>query len=69
MSNPRKKSNLLISFHYEDLTPSEQRTVGEMMERYNSNPGKFHSPDLKENYTMPEQFYRDVIKRYGWGCI
>lgn len=65
----RRKSNLVISFQYDDLTPSEQRSVREMMERYNSNPGKFHSKDILKNYTRPAQFYHDVIKRYGWGCV
>ncbi|MPN52714.1 hypothetical protein SDC9_200376 [bioreactor metagenome] len=65
----RKKSNLVISFEYGGLTGSEQRAVKEMMSRYNDNPGKFRSPDLKENYNRPEQFYHDVVKRYGWGCI
>lgn len=66
---PRKKSNLVISFDYGDLTPGEQRSVREMMERYNANPGKFRSKDLQKNYTRPEQFYHDVVKRYGWGCV
>ncbi|WP_157860258.1 hypothetical protein [Methanosarcina acetivorans] len=64
----RCKSNLLVSFAFAELTPTEQDQVKQAMERWNKSD-LYKCPDLQKTYTRPELFYHQVVKRYGWGRV
>ncbi|WP_156157275.1 hypothetical protein [Methanosarcina siciliae] len=64
----RCKSNLLVSFMYEELTPAEKEDVKQAMCRWNDKT-RFNFPVEQPCYSRPDLFYHQVVKKYGWGRV